>query len=608
VNPEFYERLDLRVRDLENVVHGLRAELDAARAPATIAEPVREPVAAVTGTPESGPAWPTYEQMFGQPPPGTPAAAVPGIPVAAAAPARPGLSLEALLAGRGLQLVGLLLVLLGAGFFLNVAIARGWLGPAEQILLALGVGSALIVYAARRIGPDLTFLAEGLIGLGAAIDYLGLLASVSVFPQLHVSRPLAFAGMVAVTAVLALLASRRRSERIALMGLIGGFLTPLLLDNGLPDHALLAAYLLVLTATMLALGVRSSFRSVEVLTFVAVACYSPAFALDPPRHWNDVAIATVGTLFFATFALAFTLAALSDGKVTATRLTLLVLDTIGYAFVLELTFSERQSVLGWTLLVLAAVLLATARVPALPRRLASAYLYLGVAAATLALPALLHAYSLLDVVTVEAALLVVIGARGDDRWLMVVGALLFALSGLMLVALAWSEPHQHAVLNSLVLAFAIYAAALALALARLAASSVAENAQVGWRRLGTIVLHGVTLTGVSREIVDVLGGPRGLDGLSNEGQFGLSAAWTLYATGLFAAGMARHRALLRWLGLILFGCTVFKVFIVDLASLDVTWRILSFIGLGAVLVGVSAWYQRTMVRQKPGDAGAQPSA
>jgi uncharacterized membrane protein len=61
--------------------------------------------------------------------------------------------------------------------------------------------------------------------------------------------------------------------------------------------------------------------------------------------------------------------------------------------------------------------------------------------------------------------------------------------------------------------------------------------------------------------------------------------------------MARHQALWRWLGLGLFGWTVFKVFVVDLAALDVVYRILSFLGLGIVLVGVSAWYQRTMARQ-----------
>ena len=114
-----------------------------------------------------------------------------------------------------------------------------------------------------------------------------------------------------------------------------------------------------------------------------------------------------------------------------------------------------------------------------------------------------------------------------------------------------------------------------------------------------MVWNVVALAALSRECVDLLGGPKGLDDLANEAQFGLSAIWTIYATVLFALGMSRaHQALLRWLGLGLVRVHDLKVFVVDLAALIVMYRILSFFVLGVVLVGVSLWYQRTMVRQK----------
>jgi hypothetical protein len=355
---------------------------------------------------------------------------------------------------------------------------------------------------------------------------------------------------------------------------------------------------------MLALGVRSSFRWVEALTFLAVACYAPAFALDTFHRWSDVQSAAVGTLFFAVFALAYTLGAVNDGKVTATRLTLLVFDTIGYVIVLEAAFWSRETTLGLTLLVAGAVLLGVAQLRVLPARLAGAYLYLGLATATLALPWLLHAASLLDVVIVEAALLVLIATRRGDRWLLVAGGLIFALTGLTLLGKATNDPPQHAIVNSLFLSFVIYVAALGFALSRLRAAELPAGSARGWSAVALVALNVVALAGLSRECIDVLGGSKGMNGLSSEGQFGLSAIWTLYATGLFAAGMARRAGLLRWLGLILFGCTIFKVFVVDLASLSVTYRILSFIGLGIVLVAVSAWYQKAMVRQKAAEAEA----
>jgi len=546
------------------------------------------------------PAWPTYAQMFGTPLPGEEDASGAG---AVPRQRRPRMSFETLLAGRAMPIAGLLLVLLAAAFFLDQAFRNGWIGPLERIVLGLVVGAALIVVAARRIGAEYTLIAEGLIGLGAGILYLSLWASVARFPELHVSRPAVFAAMIAVTAVLSVLAMTRRSERIALMGMFGGFVTPLLLANGSPDRVVLAAYLLILTVAMLWVSVRSSFRFVEALTFLAAVCYAPAFAVDTARHWGDAQSATVATLFFAAFATAFTLGALRDGAASNARIVLLGCDVVLYGFALELLFDHKQTTLGIMLLALAAVLLAATRVPALPRRLQYAYAYLGLASVTLAIPALFHATSLIDVFAVEAALLVVLGARNGDRWVLAAGALLFICTGFAILEQGASDPPHRTIFNPLSFGFVVYLAALGFALSRYAASGTITPVQRGWRNGAVVAWNIVALAAVSRECVDLFGGPKGFDNLANEAQFGLSAIWTIYAAVLFALGMSRHQALLRWLGLALFGCTIFKVFVVDLAALNVMYRILSFLILGVVLVAVSMWYQRTMVRQKA--AGAQ---
>jgi uncharacterized membrane protein len=595
VSSDFYERLDARVRDVENSVRGLRAELDASRALAAdaVAQPAPpaapEPVVPQPVAAGSDPAWPTYEQMFGKPPPVRRARG-------------PRLSFETLLAGRAMPIAGLLLVLLATAFFLDQAFRNGWIGPPQRILLGLVAGTVLIYVAARRVGAEYLFLAEGLIGLGAGILYLSLWASVAKFPELHVPRLAAFAAMIVVTAVLSALAIRRRSQRLALMGMFGGFITPVLLASGTPERAGLAAYLLMLSGAMLWVSVRSSFRWVEAVTFVAVVCYTPAFAFDRFNHWGETQAATVAALFFAVFATAFTLGALRDGVASTARVVLLTCDTVLFGLVLELIFDAKQTTLGLSLLVLAAALLAATRIPALPRRMQFAYGYLGVAAVTLAIPALFHANGIVDMFAVEAGLLVAIGALNGDHRLQFAGALLFAATAVPLLGQAASDPPHRTVLNSLSLGFVVYLAALGFAMSRYAASGAVTRVERGWRNVAIVVWNVVALAALSRECVDLLGGPKGLDDLANEAQFGLSAIWTIYATVLFALGMSRHVGLLRWLGLILFGCTIFKVFVVDLAALIVMYRILSFFVLGVVLVAVSLWYQRTMVRQKAAEA------
>ena len=86
-------------------------------------------------------------------------------------------------------------------------------------------------------------------------------------------------------------------------------------------------------------------------------------------------------------------------------------------------------------------------------------------------------------------------------------------------------------------------------------------------------------------------------------QVGMSILWTLYAAGVLAWGFARRAAAMRYAALALFGLVIVKVFLVDLAELEAIDRILSFLVLGLVLLGVSALYQK--LRSSPVAAAEQ---
>ncbi|MEE9595019.1 MAG: DUF2339 domain-containing protein [Candidatus Hydrothermarchaeales archaeon] len=72
----------------------------------------------------------------------------------------------------------------------------------------------------------------------------------------------------------------------------------------------------------------------------------------------------------------------------------------------------------------------------------------------------------------------------------------------------------------------------------------------------------------------------------------ISAAWAIEAIVLLIAGFHYKQALPRILGMVLLGVTTFKVFIIDLASLETIYRILSFIVLGIILLIASYAYTR----------------
>ena len=75
-------------------------------------------------------------------------------------------------------------------------------------------------------------------------------------------------------------------------------------------------------------------------------------------------------------------------------------------------------------------------------------------------------------------------------------------------------------------------------------------------------------------------------------QVGLSILWTLFAAAALGWGFIRSRPPVRYAALALLGLTVFKVFLVDLAAVRTAYRILSFLVLGVVLLGVSFLYQK----------------
>jgi len=75
-------------------------------------------------------------------------------------------------------------------------------------------------------------------------------------------------------------------------------------------------------------------------------------------------------------------------------------------------------------------------------------------------------------------------------------------------------------------------------------------------------------------------------------RFSYSAWFLIAGAALLAVGFRRRSALLRWQGLVLLALTIFKVFLLDTSTLSQGYRIVSFLALGALLLGVSFAYQR----------------
>jgi uncharacterized membrane protein len=78
-----------------------------------------------------------------------------------------------------------------------------------------------------------------------------------------------------------------------------------------------------------------------------------------------------------------------------------------------------------------------------------------------------------------------------------------------------------------------------------------------------------------------------------------SGAWLVYGAVLMLAGIRGAAKPLRLAALAIIGLTAAKVFLIDMSGLVGLWRVLSFLGLGLVLIGLGAVYRRFVAAPSP---------
>jgi uncharacterized membrane protein len=81
---------------------------------------------------------------------------------------------------------------------------------------------------------------------------------------------------------------------------------------------------------------------------------------------------------------------------------------------------------------------------------------------------------------------------------------------------------------------------------------------------------------------------------SDAEQYTYSAVWLLFGVALLAAGIWYRSLPLRAASAAVVVLTVLKVFLIDMGDLTGIWRALSFLLLGAVLIGIGWFYQRLL--------------
>ena len=300
-----------RVDDLERAVRALRRSQEAPP-PAT-----PPPVTAAPSPPPAPPPRPAMDPGLA-----ALAAARAETPLAMPEPPPPaGLSLEQRIGGRWATWVAIVALLFATGLFLRWSFERGLIGPMARVVMG-AIGGVLMLAGGvwLRHREDLRVLSLGLTGGGLGALYVTLYAAHGIYG--FIPAPVAFGLMGTVTALGAVLAVAMRQQATALLAILGGLLTPILVSTEHPDERVLLAYLIVLDAMVLLIARHRSWPALNRLAWAGtLLLLLPVFVVETvPEH--PLARLVLLTILFALFAAVPLVRAWAD-RVPVERLDLL---------------------------------------------------------------------------------------------------------------------------------------------------------------------------------------------------------------------------------------------------------------------------------------------
>jgi Predicted membrane protein len=524
-------------------------------------------------------------------------------------------SLENRIGSQLFSRVGIVALLFGAAWFLKLAMDNHWIGPRGRVVAGLVAGAGLIVWSERFRSQGFKAFSWSLKAIGSGVLYLSLWAAFQLYHLLPES--VALGAMVLVSAWNAFMAWSQDSEVLAVYALAGGMATPLLLSTGGNHEVFLFTYILAIDIAMILLIRLKPWPRLLLGTFPATVAYFIGWyvAFNSSAHLAPTVLFV--SLFFVVFASVpigwkegeqfASLSKQGAFRITEIFLPLANASFASLALYVLLQDAGHHSVLPWVMVLFAVAYLGLLRLP--QTRIASAvHLSLAVVFLTIAIPlkasgrwitvgwfaealALLWVSARMEMATEDAAS---VSAHRILRSL-AMAALVLGFCGLMVQPLWFGKPVQVAFLNGR-FATALFGIAVLACSAWISLhAGHSDEASPHWRRIAgasIIALNLVAIVACVRELNTVWGETAIHSDAELQKALAVSTFLMIYGAVLLAVGFWKRTAFIRWQGLVLIVFTIAKTFLYDMRNLSQGYRVVSFLGLGALLMAVSFAYQK----------------
>lgn len=511
---------------------------------------------------------------------------------------------ETFVGQRAFGWIAVVLFVFSAVFFLRHAFQNNWIGPLGRVAISQLIGAGLVIAGWRHVRIGWHRFAGMLTAAGIIVLYLATYGAYGFYQLLPQQRAGIFLAIVVIESMI--IAVLFRSQIVALVAVLGGLATPILMASNVDNYQWFFLYLLVLNVgALIALSFRK-WSAIYAVTWIGTQLlfWSWYHSNYHPEKFAWT-MGFSGGLFAThlTFAI-FQRPGLPD-RIQWERLAVFVstsiLSFVAFRALTVQDYPQWQGVLAMTLAVIYA---------------ASAKGAIALGGGNSKLPLTALAISIGFVAWV-------IPIQADVRWV-ALGWAVMALSLWLFGQRISSDPLKVLAGGMTVLSvgrvlafdlplyvrepfvpvfngFAI--PSLGVAICVLAGVVVAEH---WWKERIAIERWWIAICGfagmvllwlvLSFDCYDYFVSQSLFEGDIDtwrwRGQLALTVLWTAFAVVQLAIGFSLSRERVRWMAMFLFVVTVIKVFVVDMANVQQLYRIAAFFVLAVVLGLVARTYQR----------------
>lgn len=500
--------------------------------------------------------------------------------------------------------VAAILFLFSATFFLRYAYQNNWIGPIGRVGIGELFGAGLVISGCRYLIKGWRRFSSMLMSTGIVVIYLATYSAFGFYqllPQQHAGMFLAILVMESMLAAVFC-----RSSLIGMIAVIGGLMTPLLMQTVHDSYSSLFLYLLTLNIGVVAASAVQRWRAVASVAFSGTQLIY--FGWYQGNYHPEKFAWALGfqlSLFAVYLIHSLIIARRSERSAELEELARFVINAVtGFVAFRALTLESWSLWIGTSALFFATIYAIVARLIMAWRpkdsRLMMTSLAVAIGFIAWTIPVQADARWISLGWTMMAMALWLFGLRISSTILRGMAAALATIALVRVVGFdlpfyirdPFIPVFNRQALPSLAVGVLLLIAVLK-ADRYLPKLSLDEHWGIGITGVCGITLVWLVLSlechgyFVSRSLI---GGDVEL--WRWRAQLALTVFWILFATALLLLGFRFNRSRLRWFSMGLFGVTVLKLFLVDMANVQQIYRIVAFFILAVVLGLVARGYQR----------------